>query len=220
MEMSKITDHFRHEFRVQSIVDHNGKDVAFEVLNRDPLIFTTADDDFIFQADIEAMSFACEMAERGAHMHFNIEPRSLIRLDAPPCRQLHKKVVVELVERGLDDLCRDDIATLIQAIRGLREAGFKIAMDDTTWTRRERYLFREISPDYIKTVDWKNLYKAKNTAGNTATIAEMVENKTLASVAKTLGADYMQGFHFETPKYVEDLVQRINARRLRISQAA
>lgn len=193
-----------HEFRLQAIIDtETGEEAAFEVLNKKPYIFIFADANFILDADIQAMNFALDLAKRTSiTTHFNLEPQSLIRLPTEEIQKTSGKVVMEIVERGLSKLDKNELDTLANKALALRKAGYLIAMDDVSWTEAEWYLFKLVEPDFIKTVDWKSLSTARNFAGQSQVIAEMVENETLAKVAKTLGADYMQGFFFDNPKDV------------------
>lgn len=171
---------------------------------------------FLLEADFAAYEFATSFASQSNTVtHFNMEPTSLIDFPRQPYRWIHARMVVEVVERGLEDLSENDLATMIENLHLMRESGLKIAMDDTTWTKTEKYIIEKIHPDFIKTVDWHNLARSRERVGQAKIIAEMIENNTLARVARTLGADYLQGFYFPTPKIAVHISQVINGSKTR-----
>lgn len=211
----------QHEFRIQTIVCHDGNACAFEVLNKNPALFASADEGFILEADLQAMSFAIELSKCWpGNIHFNMEATSLLNVGDLTHDSSHARVVVEIVERGLDTLSDANIKKLIKKLVAFKEAGFQLAMDDATWTQREQLIFKSVEPNYIKTVDWLSLADVSVQSGKTVIIAEMIENQTLADVARTLGADLLQGYHYETPAFAESLAEAINDRRRKNAIAA
>lgn len=201
-----------HGFRVQAIVDtKTRKPHSFEVLNTSPSFFATATKNDVYEADIQAMHFATQLANRtGEIVHFNVDPQTLLSIQAIDIQKNCHSVVAEIVEGGLGDLSEGDLGRLCDQALLLRKFGYQLAMDDVTWSPAEREIFKRISPDYIKTADWLSLKTARHLADRSRVIAEMVETHMLAEVAKTLGADYMQGFLFDTPREITEEIDNLN----------
>lgn len=198
--------HFTHQFLIQAIVDHDGNTKSFEVLNSNPMVFMEADARFVLKADLAALDFARDLSSRcNVSTHFNIEPSSLINIPKQDYQPVHDNIVVEIVERGLEKLGTAKLNALIDAVHDLKDAGFKIAMDDVSWTKTEQYLFTHIQPEFIKTNDWVNLANIRPEIKDAEIVAEMVENEIHAQMARVLGADLLQGFYFSRPMPAEEL---------------
>ncbi len=107
----------------------------------------------------------------------------------------------------------ENFAAACEFIRGLRQAGYRFALDDFGAGYSSFDYLRNIQVDYVK-IDGsfvRNLHNSEvdrvfisaitNMASNLKlkTIAEFVENQQIVEVLKQLKVDYGQGYHFAKP---------------------
>ncbi len=120
-----------------------------------------------------------------------------------------ERVVFEIVES--EKIV--DMAALQRVIQFCRWAGYRIALDDFGSGFNNLTTLIGLNPDYIKldqglisqiageTVTWNlvaNMIDAAKQAG-VLVIAEGVEDEKTARLLRTLGADFLQGFHIGRP---------------------
>jgi len=118
-------------------------------------------------------------------------------------------VVLEFSERLADS----DPDGFVKTLRGLKEQGFPVALDDVGTGFYSRSLIEQIRPDYLKLDEslvrniHKNLIKQELLVSlirlarefGSAVIAEGVESEEEAAVLLEAGAGYGQGYHFAAP---------------------
>ena len=128
-------------------------------------------------------------------------------------RELANRVMIEVIE---DVLITSNIAELL--IR-LKENGFLIAFDDFCSEKSVRDLI--VNYNFIDVIKFDGVFMQEANKGKKElidglkylnsfakslgkkTIIEYIENKKLFEIAKTAGADYLQGFYLGKPHSIE-----------------
>jgi EAL domain-containing protein (putative c-di-GMP-specific phosphodiesterase class I) len=125
----------------------------------------------------------------------------------------HKGLAENLMIEVTESAQVTDLSRLSDAARAIREAGFKVCLDDFGAGASGFQYLKNIKVDYVK-IDGVYVKGAENDAELRAflhamatlcsglgikTIAEHVETETQAELLRGLGVDYAQGFYFGHP---------------------
>ncbi|MEA1982594.1 MAG: EAL domain-containing protein, partial [Campylobacterota bacterium] len=120
------------------------------------------------------------------------------------------RVVLEMLE----DIATLGSGTILKQLQGLREKGFKIAIDDFGAESSNMSRLLEIHPDYLKIdgVFIKNIVDDIKSQiivdaivlmckkSGIKIIAEYIHNRAVQEKVKELGIDYSQGYYFGAPQ--------------------
>ncbi|GIX16994.1 MAG: hypothetical protein KatS3mg119_1180 [Rhodothalassiaceae bacterium] len=184
-------------------------------------LFGNADAELRRQLDYCGVLSAIETAELFAiegRLFINVLPQTVSRHDRDFERVLDQieqagiepeRVVFEIVES--EKIV--DMEALNRVIQFCREAGYRIALDDFGSGFNNLVTLTGLKPDYIKldqglvgqiareSSTWNlvaNMIDAAKQA-DVLVIAEGVEDEKTASLLRTLGADFLQGYHIARP---------------------
>lgn len=144
--------------------------------------------------DLQALRHGGELVRNsGLRVQCNVEPLSVVLGLGRMLKVVSPGLVVELVERHA---CVDGSAfdLLVDGMRRLRKAGALIALDDVTPNAIEIELIRAIRPDIIKVVNREGLTGVRKITAVRHVIAERVETREQAELARALGVFELQGF--------------------------
>ena len=182
-------------FNTQSILAAETREIcALEILSRRLPNFD--DEVEMLELDIAALEHAAFLADRtGLRIHCNMEYSSLI---LAPWRRLRDHirpgVVIELVERN-ELLMSQDIFTWMQEIVGrVRRNGGAIAIDDVSPNALELNVIKAFRPEIIKVCSRDGLLGVRDATGASLIIAEHIESREHAELARELGAHEIQGY--------------------------
>ena len=150
----------------------------------------------MLELDIAALEHAAFLADRtGFRIHCNMEYSSLILAPWQRLRdRIRPGVVIELVERN-EPLMRPDIFTRMQEIVGrVRRNCGAIAIDDVSPTALELKIIEAFRPEIIKVCIGDGLLGVREVAGSSLIVAEHIESREHAELARELGAHEIQGY--------------------------
>lgn len=140
-------------------------------------------------------------------------------------RKIHtENVIIELTESC--DV--EDPKELAAVFRRLREAGFRIALDDFGTAYASMELLKHLPVNYIKIEHSfvKNLADPNNKVDyiiitgilslckqlGCMSVIEGVENEAIQKIVREMTADYLQGYHFSRPVPEEEFVRLLEKR--------
>ncbi len=222
-----IVDAYRHRIVAVEALARGPAGTAFE----DPALFFASAETFsrLNELDLAAKraAFASGVPDALA-LFVNIDPAALTDdgfrqalMDAWSSSGYRGDLVVELTERSL-------VAApgrLLRAIDSCREAGWRIALDDLGARAESLTALRLVRPDVAKLdlslVDRRTAAHAASVAVAIAThrerwplvvVAEGVETPAHEEVARDLGADLLQGFHYGRPAPLAEVLDRAGSR--------
>lgn len=213
----------------------SGETIGFEALSRGPAGSRLEFPDRLFAAArregrLAELDWACRAAAfRGALEHglrppmllfVNVEPEAAFTAPAPELVPLidealaKLRIVAEFTERGLVDRPTEVLA----AARSWRGAGMAIALDDLTADSAPLSMLPFVHPDIIK-LDLSLIQDPGDaTVGatlitinawvehsGTLTVAEGIETEEHLARARSLGADFGQGWMYGRPEPLEDV---------------
>jgi EAL domain-containing protein (putative c-di-GMP-specific phosphodiesterase class I) len=213
----------------------SGETIGFEALSRGPAGSRLEFPDRLFAAArrvgrLAELDWACRAAAfRGALEHglrppmllfVNVEPEAAFAPPAPALEPLIDKaleklrIVAEFTERGLTDRPTEVLA----AARSWRGAGMAIALDDITADSEPLSMLPFVHPDIIK-LDLSLIQDPGDaTVGatlitinawaehsGTLTVAEGIETEEHLARARSLGADFGQGWMYGRPEPLDDV---------------
>lgn len=182
-------------FRVQKILAVETHEIrAMEILSQGLPNFD--DEVEMLELDIAALEHAALLADRtGLRIHCNMEYSSMV---LAPWRRLRDHirpgVVVELVDRNELLTNPDVFAWVRETIYVIRQRGGAIAIDDVLPNALELNVIKAFRPEIIKVCSRDGLLGVRDAEGASLIIAEHIESREHAELAKKLGAHEIQGF--------------------------
>jgi EAL domain-containing protein (putative c-di-GMP-specific phosphodiesterase class I) len=185
----------KNNFYTQTILDAETLELcAMEVLCRKPVAFN--DEMAMMEVDLQALECASSLAEKtNLRVHSNIEYSTLI---LAPWRSLRDRIwpgmVIEFVERNELLSNPDVLAWVLEIASKIRERGGVIALDDVTPNEIERSVIRKLTPEIIKVDHRFALSEVRHAPYSPIIVAERIETKEQAVLARSLGAHEIQGF--------------------------
>lgn len=191
----------------QPIVDGNHQLIAYELLFRDTAHAQTARIDDAAAASLDIISNTlCNMGTdwllKGKLAFINMDA-ALLLSDFPSLLPADK-VVVEVLETV------PATAEIIERISSLKQAGFRIALDDYDYTPERADLLalaNYVKVDVLTSPSESILatLQAARRAG-AKVVAEKVEQREQFEQSKKLGFDYFQGYYFARPENISGKV--------------
>jgi EAL domain-containing protein (putative c-di-GMP-specific phosphodiesterase class I) len=167
---------------------------AMEVLFRKPV--ATNNETAMMEVDLQALEYASSLVEKtNLRVHSNIEYSTLI---LAPWRSLRDRIrpgmVIEFVERNQLLSNPDVLAWVLEIASMIRKRGGVIALDDVTPNEIERSVIRKLMPEIIKVDHRFALFEVRHAPYSPIIVAERIETKEQAALARSLGAREIQGF--------------------------
>jgi EAL domain-containing protein (putative c-di-GMP-specific phosphodiesterase class I) len=170
-----------------------------------------------------ALKASTDVAEKGK-IFLNVLPSNVEQLESKSSKVLAllqalsldpEDLVLEFSERGADD----DPEEFISCLERLKEAGFRVALDDVGTGYASQAILERLRPDYLK-LDvslvhninehlikqelLQSLVRIAERIG-AAVIAEGIETEEEATTLKAAGTQYGQGYFYALPVPAGDL---------------
>ena len=185
-----------NKFRAQAIVDAYGKRIrGVELLARKWLQFYEIES--MLRADIDAVNAASILLRTNAYetVHVNAEPTSMIRSEWMEAMAFGAKegLVIEVVERNTILMSNLIMSQMTSVVDLVRHCGGLIALDDATFTNQTILIVEKLRPEIIKVErpEYIGSFKAFSDA---TFVVERVETLQQADMARSAGADCLQGY--------------------------